>query len=177
MTDTSSAGSTSTNQPETSGGDTQNSCTQTIGNVCTVGFSPSGQSSEPLKLDVAAEKMAETVVADAEHKHRNRICGLRLDDREIVTKAGTEDWPQYTVAAGHVLGKLALNLSSIIQFREGGEGFRRAAVNNIANELAGQTVEVRATREDQQPPRGREYRRVEIHFVDGAGTTQIKLTN
>lgn len=165
MTDTSSASSTSESQLETRRGDTQISCTHLIGDACTVGFSPSGQSSEPLRLDVAAEKMAETVVAYAQCKHRNRICGLRLDDREIVTKAGTEDWPRYTVAAGHVLGKLGLNVPSTIQFREGGEGFRRAAVVNITRELVGRTVEVRATREDRQPPRGREYRRVKLRFV------------
>jgi hypothetical protein len=165
MTDISSAGSTSNNQPETRGGDTQTSCTQVIGDFCTVGFSPSGQSSEPLEVDVAAEKMAETVVRHARYRHRNRICGLRLDDREIVTKAGTEDWSQYTVAAGHVLGKLGLKLPNTVQFREGGEGFRRAAIENIARELVGQTVEVRATREDRQPPRGREYRRVKLRFV------------
>lgn len=171
MTDTISAGSTSDNQPETRGGDTQANRSQVIGDGCTVGFSPSGQSSEPLELDVAAEKMAETVVAHAQYKHRNRICGLRLEDREIVNKTGTEDWSRYTVAAGHVLGKLGLDLPSAIQFREGGEGFRRAAVENIRRELVGRTVEVRATREDRQPPRGREYRRVKLRFVAATSHT------
>lgn len=133
--------------------------------LCAVGFSPSGQSNEPIKLDISAEKMAETVVTHAYNKHRNRTCGLRLEDREIVSKASTEDWPQYTVAAGHVLGKLDLDLPNTAQFREGGRGFRRAAVGNIRQELVGQTVEVRATREDRQPPRGREYRRVKLRFV------------
>jgi hypothetical protein len=140
-------------------------------------FSPSSQSNEPLELDMSAQKMAETLVTNARHEHHDRVWGIRLDDKKPVSKCGTEDWSHYTIAAGHVLGNLSLDIPSAAQIYEGGEGFKQAAVNNIANELAGQTVEVRATREDQQPPRGREYRRVEIRFVDGAGTTQLERTD
>jgi len=138
------------------------------GNSLAASFSPSNQSNAPLGRSISARRTAEAIVAHARHEHRGRVWGLRLNEMGIVSKESTEDWSRYTVSAGHILGKLDLNPPSAAQLHEGGTGFRRAAVSSIAQELTGRRVTVRATREDKQPPRGREYRRVELQFVSEA---------